>query len=247
MQNISLKYTYLISVTLLLFLFTGCQGYFATESEELNEINPPITGISYLALGDSYTIGQSVATSERWPVQLADTLNEMGYKVENPIIIARTGWTTGNLKNALQDTEIDSTFDLVSLLIGVNNQYRGYSIDTYRNDFRFLLQQAITLAGGNEQRVIILSIPDWSVTPAGSMYSTNETAQEIDQFNAVNREETEKTKAKYINVTPISRLTLDDPSLLAPDLLHPSGKMYREWVKLVVPEVVETLSSISDE
>ena len=201
--------------------------------------------VRYLALGDSYTIGESVGESERWPMQLASKIESFGEEVQEELIevtiIARTGWTTSELWEGIQTREIKPPYDLVSLLIGVNNQYRGYDINEYRKEFAFLLSKAIEYAGGDINRVIVLSIPDWGVTPFAENRDSKQIAVEINQFNAVNREETKKAGAHYIDITPISREAVIDPSLIADDGLHPSGKMYAEWVQLALPVVLEIL------
>ena len=206
--------------------------------------------VRYLALGDSYTIGESVSENERWSNQLAALIESSpqfgeaeGGGVE-VTIIARTGWTTSELWEGIQAREIHPPYDLVSLLIGVNNQYRGYDINEYREQFVFLLNKAIEYAGGEANRVFVLSIPDWGVTPFASGRDREKIAQEIDAFNAVNREETEKAGAHYIDVTPISREAANDSSLIAPDGLHPSGKMYAEWARLALPVVLEILEKV---
>ena len=196
--------------------------------------------IRYLALGDSYTIGESVEATERFPNQLADFLKAGGLQTE-VTIIAKTGWTTNELWDGIQASEINPPYDLVSLLIGVNNQYRGYDINEYREQFVFLLNKSIEYAGGNPQRVIVLSIPDWGVTPFAHGQGGERIARDIDAFNAVNRAETEKAGAQYINITPISREAAHDVTLIAGDGLHPSGKMYLEWAKLVYPVALEAL------
>ncbi len=196
--------------------------------------------IRYLALGDSYTIGESVEVTERFPNQLADFLKAGGTQTE-VTIIAKTGWTTNELWDGIQASEINPPYDLVSLLIGVNNQYRGYDINEYREQFVFLLNKSIEYAGGNPQRVIVLSIPDWGVTPFAHGQGGERIARDIDAFNAVNRAETEKAGAQYINITPISREAAHDVTLIAGDGLHPSGKMYLEWAKLVYPAALEAL------
>lgn len=196
--------------------------------------------IRYLALGDSYTIGESVEVTERFPNQLADFLKAGGTQTE-VTIIAKTGWTTNELWDGIQASEINPPYDLVSLLIGVNNQYRGYDINEYREQFVFLLNKSIEYAGGNPQRVIVLSIPDWGVTPFAHGQGGERIARDIDAFNAVNRAETEKAGAQYINITPISREAAHDVTLIAGDGLHPSGKMYLEWAKLVYPVALEAL------
>jgi lysophospholipase L1-like esterase len=190
----------------------------------------------FLALGDSYTIGESVAEAERWPVQLAALLNEQGVNIDAPIIRARTGWTTDELSAGIDQTGPQGVFDLVSLLIGVNNQYRGRDPEEYRVEFVALLERAIGFAGGEPSHVIVLSIPDWSVTPFAVRRHRESIAGEINRFNAINREETARLGARYVDVTPGSRRAADDPSLIAGDGLHPSGKMYAEWAQLALPE-----------
>jgi lysophospholipase L1-like esterase len=196
--------------------------------------------IRYLALGDSYTIGESVDEAERWPNQLADFLKAGGVPTE-VTIIARTGWTTNELWDGIQAQKINPPYDLVSLLIGVNNQYRGYDITEYREQFVFLLNKSIEYAGGNPKHVIVLSIPDWGVTPFAGNHDSKKIAVEIDQFNTVNRAETEKAGAYYVDVTSISREAAHDETLIVGDGLHPSGKMYLDWAKLVYPAALEAL------
>ena len=194
----------------------------------------------YLALGDSYTIGESVPEDERWPNQLAKQLETEGVPV-NVTVIARTGWTTDELWQGIQETEIQPPYDLVSLLIGVNNQYRGYEVNEYREQFVFLLNKSIEYAGGKPNRVIVLSIPDWGVTPFASGRDREQIAKHIDEFNAVNYEEAERAGVHYIDVTPISRQAVEDAALVAPDGLHPSGKMYTMWAEKVLPVAREAL------
>ena len=194
--------------------------------------------IRYLALGDSYTIGESVDEGERWPNQLADLLKEKGYSAE-VTIIARTGWTTAELWQGIQAVNPQEPYDLVSLLIGVNNQYRGYDINEYREEFRFLLGKSVEYAGGDANRVVVLSIPDWGVTPFASGRDAVQIASEIDAFNAVNRDEAEKAGVHYVDVTLDSRQAVSDPALIAGDGLHPSGKMYSMWAGLALPEAMK--------
>ena len=211
---------------------------------------PPI---KYLALGDSYTIGESVDESERWPNQLASMIQSSpqiasqfggteGGRVK-VTIIARTGWTTDELWQGIQATKINPPYDLVSLLIGVNNQYRGYDINEYREQFIFLLNKSIEYAGGDSNRVIVLSIPDWGVTPFAQGRDATQIAKDIDAFNAINKAETEKAGAHYIDITPISREAVNDSTLIAGDGLHPSGKMYRMWAELTLPIALEILTA----
>lgn len=201
--------------------------------EEQSEL-PPLPK-TILCLGDSYTIGQSVSEAERWPNQLARSLELDGVSVAAPKIIARTGWTTAELLTAILANPPDSTYHLVTLLIGVNDQYRGLSIDVYRQGFSKLLALAIQFAQNDPERVIVLSIPDYSVTPFVRRADTVRIRQELDQFNALNRQLSVAAGAFYIDITPISRKARQDSNYLASDGLHPSGKMYAEWVELILP------------
>lgn len=203
------------------------------------------TPIRLLALGDSYTIGESVGVPERWPVQLAAALRERGIPAAEPVIVAQTGWTTGELLAGIEQQDPSGPFDLVSLLIGVNNQYRGGSLDEYRSEFRLLLQRAIAFTGGDPGRVIVLSIPDWGVTPFASSRDRERIASQIDQFNEVNREEAESAGAHYADITPISRQAATDRKLVAADGLHPSGMMYSAWVPLVLSKSLTALGEAS--
>lgn len=187
----------------------------------------------YLALGDSYTIGESTSPAERFPAQLAEQLRAQGMEPGVPEIVARTGWTTDELTLAIQAADPKGTYDLVTLLIGVNNQYRGRSAEQYRSEFVGLLERAIAFAGNRPKRVIVISIPDWGMTPFGR--GRQNTSAEIDTFNAVNRQAAEQFGAVYADITPISREAARDAALVAPDGLHPSGKMYARWVELLMP------------
>ena len=196
--------------------------------------------IYYLALGDSYTIGEGVSAEERWPHQLAKLLAREGLQTD-VTIIARTGWTVDELWEGIQSNPPGGIYDLVTLLIGVNDQYRGYSVNEYREDFRFLLGKAIEYAGGDPARVIVLSIPDWGMTPFAADRDRAQIAEEIDQFNLVNYEEAQKAGVHYADVTPISREAVSDAALIASDGLHPSGKMYALWAEKVLPVVMEII------
>lgn len=196
--------------------------------------------IRYLALGDSYTIGESVPESERFPNQLGSLLTSEGHPTE-VTIIAKTGWTTSELWDGIQKVSIQPPYDLVSLLIGVNNQYRGYDSNEYREEFSFLLGKSIEYAGGDVNRVFVFSIPDWGVTPFATGQNATRISDEIDLFNSINREEAEKAGAHYVDITPISREALNDKSLIARDGLHPSGSMYAAWVKLALPDALKVL------
>jgi len=188
--------------------------------------------VRFLALGDSYTIGQGVTVDNRWPNQLVAELERQGYNVEELKIIAQTGWTTASLQNAINQQMPLNGYTLVALLIGVNNQFQGGSIDTYTVQFKELLQQAIFLAGNNPQHVFVLSIPDYAYTPYGN--GNPSISAEIDLFNGANRFITSTYNIRYIDITPISRQGLSSPYLIADDGLHPSGAMYRLWVEEIV-------------
>lgn len=184
---------------------------------------------SYLALGDSYTIGEGLPIYESFPYQTVQVLRKAGYSLYAPEIIAKTGWTTDELQAGISNSRLLASYDLVSLLIGVNNQYRGRSLPEYTQQFEALLQQAIGFAGKQPTHVFVLSIPDWGVTPFADGKNSATIGHEIDAFNAVNRLLAEKYSVNYIDITPGTRLAANDPSLLAADQLHPSGKEYAQW------------------
>ena len=203
---------------------------------------PMTDSISYLALGDSYTIGQSVPPSESYPYQLTSALRSNSYNVKIPTIIATTGWTTDNLIAAIaaDNTVTNKKYDFVTLLIGVNDQFQGLSQDNYKIKFARVLNTAITFANGDTSRVFVLSIPDYGVTPfAGGRDA--EIGPEIDQFNAINKSISLKAGVNYLDITAISRTAATDPTLIADDGLHPSGKMYLLWVNQLAPMVAAQL------
>ena len=217
---------------LILFLLT----YSAVRAQSIKIKEP----VQFLALGDSYTIGQSVAVNERWPEQFFDELTRLGYSVAELKIIAQTGWRTDNLKNAINQQMPLNGYNLVSLLIGVNNQYQGGNIQTYAKEFEELLNQAIALAGYDRSHVFVLSIPDYAYTPFGN--GNPNISIQIDQFNNINRTITENYNVKYIDITPISRNGLTMPALVASDGLHPSGLMYSLWVEEIIRHIERELS-----
>lgn len=211
-------------------IVTSCTIMDETKKSLASQNEP----LRFLALGDSYTIGTGVESHQRWPVQLADSLRESGFDVEEPFIIARNGWTTGDLLEGIADAEINGSFDFVSLLIGVNNQYRGYPESEYRAEFRELLKIAGEYAGGRLDRVVVLSIPDWGAAPFAEGLDRSEIGAEIDAFNAINLEEAKAVSAQYLDVTPLSRRVLAEPELAAEDGLHLSGEMYQMWARMVL-------------
>ncbi|MCX7616576.1 GDSL-type esterase/lipase family protein [Tepidiforma sp.] len=191
-----------------------------------------------LHLGDSYTIGEGVASHERWPEQLAARLRAEGLDLDPPRIIATTGWTTAELATAIDAGPPAGSFDLITLLIGVNDQYRGLPADAaYRGRIDSLLRRAVSFAVGDARRVIVLSIPDWGVTPFAAGRDRAAIAAAIDTFNAVNRAAAEAAGAGWLDVTAVSREAAADPALLAADGLHPSAAMYARWVDLLLPRV----------
>ena len=194
------------------------------------------SGWSYLALGDSYTIGESVDVSDRYPVQVVQLLRYSDHLTcKAPEIIATTGWTTSNLLDAIAVADPPHTYSIVSLLIGVNNQFQGGSQSGYRDQFTALLQQSIALAGNRPSHVLVLSIPDYSVTPFAKGRNTAMIASQIDSFNTINREVSLNYKVNYLDVTAESRKAASDPSLIADDGLHFSGKEYAIWARLMEP------------
>ena len=194
-----------------------------------------------LHLGDSYTIGECVGPDQSWPIQLKRRLSLSGEGLVEPTIIAQTGWTTQDLLHVLSQNELDSRFDLVSLLIGVNNQYQGLPLEDYRVDFRLLMQKSIHYAGGNPARVVVLSIPDWGETPFSSVKDPGDIRRMIDGFNKINKEETQEIGAHWIDITSTSRRIGSEPSMIANDQLHPSAKQYTVWVDLIIPTVQRIL------
>jgi len=195
------------------------------------------TTYKYLALGDSYTIGEKVEEKDNFPNQTVALLNQKAKRFESPAIIAKTGWTTDELQNQLSQTRLAIPFDIVTLLIGVNNQYRGRSAEEYAVQFEQLLQQAVGYAGGKTNHVIVLSIPDWGVTPFAHDRDRKKIAQEIDLFNAINKKIAAQYQVHYIDITPFTREAITDLSLVTEDGLHPSGKDYKRWAERVAQRI----------
>lgn len=223
-----------------LFLLTLCLLLICDKnmSQSMNS-NTPLT---YLALGDSYTIGEAVEQKLSFPYQLVSELATQNVFVTTPKIIAKTGWTTDELQSAIKVENVTQKFDVVTLLIGVNNQYRGNPQITYRKEFAALLQTAISYANGNKKHVFVISIPDWGITPFGKSSGKDiaKISAEIDAFNAIAKEETLAMNVSYTDITLGSRYAGTDLSLVATDGLHPSGKMYAEWAVKVSNAVVAT-------
>lgn len=199
------------------------------------------TEISYLAIGDSYTIGEDVPLESSFPYQLVEKLKAEGLKLTKPDIIAKTGWTTSELQDGIRSADLNRKFTIVTLLIGVNNQYRGEPKEKYRNEFKELLQTAIAFANGNKTHVFVVSIPDWGLTPFGmeSGRDVHFISSDIDAFNVINKEESLAEGVSYTDITIASRLVVSDKELIASDGLHPSPKMYLDWALKLAPVVME--------
>ena len=212
------------------FLILLCVSYFHfSYSQEMSDKTN-----SYLALGDSYTIGESVPGNQNFPSQAIELLRKNGHSFNDAMIIAKTGWTTDELQEGISNAALNGQYDFVSLLIGVNNQYRGKSLEEYANEFDELLKKAIGFAGNKATHVIVLSIPDWGVTPYAAERNRQKIASDIDAFNQVNKAIADRYKVNYIDITPGTREAATDLSLLTEDELHPSGKEYKRWAQKLV-------------
>ncbi|WP_423146789.1 SGNH/GDSL hydrolase family protein [Rubrolithibacter danxiaensis] len=212
----------------ILVICLGC------SNEEKEVLTPSLQltnekSLNFLALGDSYTIGTSVSPAESYPYQLSDSVKTDSITLKKVKIIAQNGWTTADLIQALEKEQPEGKFDIVTLLIGVNNQFQRGSIERYEKEFKELLDRALKYSGGVKSHVFVLSIPDYGVTPFGG--NDPEISKEIDAFNTANKNITETAGINYVDITSISRLAKNDSSLLARDGLHPSAKMYAMWVE----------------
>jgi lysophospholipase L1-like esterase len=225
-----------------LFLFSGC-------SQKAKEATLPITidtssnsNLRYLALGDSYTIGERVAIEDRFPHQLVSKLKYNDFSINFPVYVAQTGWTTNDLMAGIEAADLTGTFDLVSLLIGANNQFSGMTIEEYESGFESLLEKAIEFAGGDHSKVFIVSIPDYAYSIYGQSFPSPETiSMEIDEYNVINKAIAAAYDIQYFDITPISREGLDIPELISQDNLHPSEEQYRRWVNLMYNGVLRML------
>ncbi|GMQ23635.1 SGNH/GDSL hydrolase family protein [Algoriphagus sp. oki45] len=224
-------FPHLISIIFSLFLFLQCK---TDEPMELKTL-------SYLALGDSYTIGEGVEENERYPMQLVSRLNSLGGQYFfPPKIIAKTGWTVDELEAGIQAAETSAEgYDLVTLLIGVNNQYRGRPVADYEKDFEAMLQRAIAFARGNQEHVVVLSIPDWGVTGFAKARNTDQVkvASEIDAYNGAKKAICDKYEVRFIDITEEYRQIGGQEEMMAVDRLHPSGLVYTRWTEKLLEEV----------
>lgn len=224
-----------------LFLLLTASACKKNLSNNGNGGEHPLTK-TYLALGDSYTSGEGVIQSESFPFQLAAKLKNAGVQMETPHVIARTGWTTINLLAALKEEPMDDKYDFVTVLIGVNNQYVKRSLTEYRSHFVEILNTAISHSRGGRATVYVISIPDWSVTPFGKLKNTQLESASVDIYNNVNREESKNASVNYIDITAASRIADTDDSYTSIDGLHPSYKMYADWVEKLYPLVKKELN-----
>ncbi|GAB5535411.1 MAG: SGNH/GDSL hydrolase family protein [Rubricoccaceae bacterium] len=223
----------MIRALAVLFLATGCMS-------PTPEASSTTSSMRWLALGDSYTIGEGVEADDRWPHQVAARLRAEGIELATPEIIAVTGWTTDELAAGIDDASPTGPYDVVTLLIGVNDQYRERPVADYREPFRALLNQAIAFADRDAARVVVVSIPDWGVMPFAEGRDRAEIARQLDAYNALAREEADRAGAAWVDITPLSRT---QGALAAGDGLHPSSEAYRAWADLITPAVRRALVS----
>ncbi len=228
----TMRYLLIILVTSMALWLPGCKK--AGE-------RPPQLERPFLALGDSYTIGQSVDPSENFPNQLKSWADHNGVALNEPVIIAKTGWTTTDLSNAIAAASPAANYSLVTLLIGVNDQYQTGDTSGYRARFSQLLKTAIGFAGGDPRKVLVLSIPDYSVTPFAAHLDTMMIREQVEQLNQASYEEAIAANARFVSITALTREAKNDLSLLAPDGLHPSGKEYARWISEMASQVKEVL------
>lgn len=234
----TLRSSLLAGMTLCALLLTGCAGSTTSTSPRKAEkeeiLRPRADGARFLALGDSFTIGEGVEEDVRWPSQLADSLRRRNFPMAEPEIVARTGWTTADLLAELNQNPPSGPFTLVTLQIGVNDQFQGRPIEEFRRDFKALLDRAIDLAGGKRMHVVVVSIPDWSVTPFAEGKDRKKIAAEIDQFNEAMHQAMMGSGTMFVDVTSISREGAGDTTMVTTDKLHPSGPMYTRWVGAIL-------------
>ncbi len=202
------------------------------DNNNKNFISPNNESYSFLALGDSYTVGEGVSYEESWPSQFVDYALDRGIDFKNPELIAQTGWKTYDLLNAIKSSNLSVKYDFISLLIGVNNQFNSRPLSEFEDDLNEILTEINYLKKGNS-KVIVISIPDWGYSPYGSSYDRERISDEIDQFNNILKKISEQNNLNFVDVTQISRLAIKEPNLIAEDKLHPSGLMYFEWVEKI--------------
>ena len=202
------------------------------DNNNKNFISPNNESYSFLALGDSYTVGEGVSYEESWPSQFVDYALDRGIDFKNPELIAQTGWKTYDLLDAIKSSNLSVKYDFISLLIGVNNQFNSRPLSEFEDDLNEILTEINYLKKGNS-KVIVISIPDWGYSPYGSSYDRDRISDEIDQFNNILKKISEQNNLNFVDVTQISRLAIKEPNLISEDKLHPSGLMYLEWVEKI--------------
>ena len=239
---------FVIQILVLLLVNWSCVKKDTGEIPFVNQPALPVTTPgsatekNFLALGDSYTVGHGVSPGESYPVQTINWLKENGITgIKDPRIIATSGWTTLNLQSAIQKEDPAGPYDIVSILIGVNDQYQGADTAGYRLRFTQLIETCISLANNLSNHVFVLSIPDYSVTPFGRNFDPNRISREIDAFNAINREVALAYKVQYLDITSSTREAAYDPALICSDGLHPSGLEYKKWVEKLGPIMKDIL------
>jgi len=221
---------YRLGILFLIIILIGC--------DTAKEITQPIGDeLRYLALGDSYTIGESVSEQGRWPAQLKDSLEARGKVFSAYKVIATTGWRTDDLSDAMDKANLENEYNLVSLLIGVNNQFQGRSVEEYKLEFEALLDRAINLAGGDKENVFVVSIPDYAFTPFGQRTNASKISDELKVYNEACRNITLANDVKHVDITPISLRGIEQPNLVADDGLHPSGEQYTLWVEEILEQL----------
>lgn len=227
-----------VFISFIILAFIACSSTQNTVQEETVEE----TKQTYLALGDSYTIGEMVNEYDRWPVQLVTHLNKSGHQFEQAKIIAKTGWRTDELAKAIKYENIEEQFDLVSLLIGVNNQYQGKSLEEFSREFNSLLKEAISRCKTENKGVFVVSIPNYGVTPFGQTLNPKKITKELIEFNKICKQTCADYGVLFINITDLSEEAKNDISYVAKDKLHPSGRMYNLWIqKRIFPAITELL------
>jgi lysophospholipase L1-like esterase len=233
-----------MKLILVILLFIGGNFFPVDNKLIMKAAVRPANKYHYLALGDSYTIGEMVSPEDNFPNQVYALMKNDAVDFQTPRIIAKTGWTTDELEDGIvaanKAVPLRSSYDFVSLLIGVNNQYRGRSVDNYKIEFEELLKKAIAFGGNQNERIIVLSIPDWGVTPFAEASlpdrqgrNREQITREIEAYNAVNKQIAEQYHVHYLNITNRTREATGDHSLLAPDGLHPSGNEYKRWAEQI--------------
>ena len=222
---------------------SACYGPEPIESDNMKNTRTVYPSISYLALGDSYTIGEAVDSTRRWPVQLTDSLRKVYHlRVDEPQIVATTGWTTNELQHGIEQADLKDKYELISLLIGVNNQYRGYAFEQFEKEYEALIKWAIQHSVHGASGIFAVSIPNYGVTPFGQARGEDTIRAELLAYDAKAKEICQRFGIPFFDITPISELTKDNPTFIADDQLHPSGLQYTEWVRSFASQVAELIS-----